>query len=98
MPPSLLAKPVPALDLADAVAAPGGAPRESPAHLLRQPIARQPRILTDARSNPRKALRGFKLLMRRQGLHDPNATSSTPPCPEAFTGNDQDLIRPSTPF
>jgi hypothetical protein len=64
-------------------------PRQSLAHLLRQPIARQSRPLADARPNPRKAFRGFKLLMRRRGSHDPHATSSNPPCPEAFTGNNQ---------
>src|SRR5690348_14607904 len=39
-------------------------PRESLAHLLRQPIACQSRPFADARPNPRKAFRGFKLLMR----------------------------------
>src|SRR6202011_5289358 len=70
------------------------APRESLAHLLRQPIARQSRPFADARPNPREAFCGFKLLMRRRRSHDPNATSSNPPCPEAFTGNNQDQVRP----
>ena len=68
-------------------------PLESLRHLLRQPIARQFGILADARANPRQALGGFQLLMRRQGFHDPNATSSAPPCPEGFTGKDQDQVR-----
>src|SRR5262249_61451049 len=52
------------------------APRKPPAPPLAQPIPRQTAILADPRADPREAFCGLQLLTRRQGLHDPNATSS----------------------
>src|SRR5665213_2633730 len=65
------------------------------AELLRQPIARQRGILTDARIDPCHAVRAGQPFKRRHRFHAANATSGEVMCPAALVGKDQGLTRPS---